>query len=457
MSRQGARSTAVPKFYLNKTIESFAQRPSTPISLKHLINFGTIRSKTPAEESARILKGGNFLRTELPTRLSHRLRDIQSLPFVVASHPRLELVYNMYLDAFEGIRKFPVLKTLEDNDAFCAFMQSTLDTHRSIIPELAIGIAESSPLHLPPPALDTFMTRMLRSRISRRVITEQHIALTSQFRERQAGIGRGWKEGGRVGVVDTVRPADTVRQCVELVRVRGGPEAGVEVRLEGDLEASFAYIPEHLEFMIFELLKAAIFATTSHHGPLESRHHPVVVTMVDGPKELLIRVSDEGGGIEPWGGLSDPLANPFSSTPSSPPLLVSQRLEVFSFSHMRRLYLHHSSNPPPPADPNSSSSSKAKAKVKQVSDEVGIMALRNVGKMAGTVKEQLDYMWGVEEGGEEMKEAIRGLMDVQMKSGIGLPLAKMFAEYLSGTLQLHTMMGHGSDQLLSISKFGHAA
>ena len=37
------------------------------------------------------------------------------------------------------IRKFPVLKTLEDNDAFCALMQKTLDDHRIIIPALAIG------------------------------------------------------------------------------------------------------------------------------------------------------------------------------------------------------------------------------------------------------------------------------------------------------------------------------
>lgn len=45
--------------------------------------------------------GDDQLRTELPTRLSHRLRDLQSLPFIVVSHPRLEHVYDMYLEAFE--------------------------------------------------------------------------------------------------------------------------------------------------------------------------------------------------------------------------------------------------------------------------------------------------------------------------------------------------------------------
>lgn len=95
------------------------------------------------------------MRTELPTRLSHRLRDMQSLPFIVASHPRLVRVYDMYLDAFERsvpsarprkadtdswcrIRKFPPLESLEDNDRFCAFMQSTLDHHQVVIPEVSL-------------------------------------------------------------------------------------------------------------------------------------------------------------------------------------------------------------------------------------------------------------------------------------------------------------------------------
>ncbi|KAL8283232.1 hypothetical protein RQP46_006010 [Phenoliferia psychrophenolica] len=446
-----ARATSsIPKFYLNKTIESFAQRPSTPISLKHLINFGKTKNKGEQEEAERLLKGGNFLRTELPTRLSHRLRDLQSLPFVVASHPRMEHIYGMYLEAFEGIRKFPVLKTLEDNDAFCAHMQRTLDDHRIIIPALAIGVAEASPLHLPPPALDTFMTRMLRSRISRRVITEQHIALTAQFRERQRrardlkGKGKAVEEprSKKVGVIDVVKPADVVRQCFELIKARGGPEATVPLVLEGDVRASFEYIPEHLEFMIFELIKSAVFATTERHGSEHAKEHPIIVTMVDGAKDLRIRFSDEGGGIEPWGGLPDPLGvGELVST--EPTTLVAERLDVFSFSHMRRVYLHHVQHDP---------------SLERESDtpRTGIMALRNVGKMAGTVQEQLAYTRSVAPGSPEQQESME-LMDAQMKSGIGLPLAKMFAEYLSGTLQIHTLLGHGTDTLLTVSKIGHAA
>lgn len=48
-------------------------------------------------------------------------------------------VYDLYLEAFEGIRTFPPIKSLEDNDRFCQYMQGTLNKHRVVIPELAIG------------------------------------------------------------------------------------------------------------------------------------------------------------------------------------------------------------------------------------------------------------------------------------------------------------------------------
>lgn len=121
-------------------------------------------------------------------------------------------------------------------------MQSTLDKHRAVIPALAIGISESSPLHLRPATLDAFMTRMLRSRISRRVVTSQHIALTTQFRARQGKGKLAVRSEGMdnmVGVVETKLTADkVVRRCVEMLRRRGAVD--VPVVMEGAKDVEFA-------------------------------------------------------------------------------------------------------------------------------------------------------------------------------------------------------------------------
>lgn len=90
----------------------------------------------------------------------------------------------------------------------------------------------------------------VRSRISRRVITEQHIALTSQFRRRQQRKGKGAEieEDERVGVVDTkLNAAEVVRKCTALIQRRGGIESQIPVVIEGELHECFAHIPEHLE------------------------------------------------------------------------------------------------------------------------------------------------------------------------------------------------------------------
>ena len=138
-----ANKTISP-FYLNKAVEAYASKPSTPISLKHLINFGKgAREKDEREEGAKYIRSGNFIRTELPTRLSHRLRDLQSLPFIVAEHPRMVGVYEMYLEAFEKLRRWEVIKDLDDNDQFCEFMQGMLDQHRVVIPEVSLAFLSS--------------------------------------------------------------------------------------------------------------------------------------------------------------------------------------------------------------------------------------------------------------------------------------------------------------------------
>lgn len=54
-------SKKISPFFLNRAVEQFASKPSTPISLKHLINFGKARG---SGEEEKLLKGGNFVRCQ---------------------------------------------------------------------------------------------------------------------------------------------------------------------------------------------------------------------------------------------------------------------------------------------------------------------------------------------------------------------------------------------------------
>ena len=75
-------------------------------------------------------------------RIAHRLRDMQTLPFVVVTNPHISHVYELYYKAFETFRRVEEIKTVDDNDRYCAIISKTLQEHLTVIPRLAMGVIE---------------------------------------------------------------------------------------------------------------------------------------------------------------------------------------------------------------------------------------------------------------------------------------------------------------------------
>jgi pyruvate dehydrogenase kinase 2/3/4 len=123
-----------------------------------------------------------------------------------------------------------------------------------VIPSLSLGLSLSSP-YLPPDRLDSFMRRMLISRISRRVLAEHHIALS----DIHAGRHRESSGEPHVGIIFTgLNVRQSIERCTRLLRQRpvdvedhyGDGVQGKrwpEVIIDGHLQTEFAYIREHLE------------------------------------------------------------------------------------------------------------------------------------------------------------------------------------------------------------------
>ncbi|KZT62090.1 alpha-ketoacid dehydrogenase kinase [Calocera cornea HHB12733] len=403
-------STRAPThFYRNRQLELYASKKSKPLSLRQLIFFG----RSMNEE--RLIKSANYVRTELPVRLAHRIRDLQTLPFVVVRQEQVAKVYELYWSAFERTRSYPPIHTRADNDRFCGFLQTILDEHASVIPTLSLGFSLSSQ-HLDPELLDTVLRRMLVSRISRRVLAQHHVALSASLAGREPP---GSEKADHVGIISTNLDAgECIRHCVELLRQRRGADGQgrvwPEVHIDGDRDTKFAYIREHLEYPIFELLKNSFrFTRLAHPSPGSSPPTlpPVQVTLVNSPTDVHIRISDQGGGLT-------------SADINSPS-------DLYSFSHLRN-------------------------KARLASDRLAALkqaASRRHGVMA-TVKEQLaPAADGDGSGGETGVEE-----DAELASrthlGIGLPMSKIYAEYFRGGLHLVSLDGYGLDAYLRLPKLG---
>lgn len=98
-------------------------------------------------------------------RLAHRIRDMQTLPYVVVSNEHISEVYELYYQAFESLRRIREVKTLDDNERLCQKISQTLQQHLPVIPKLSMGILECRDL-MKPEDMDKFMNTILRSVMS---------------------------------------------------------------------------------------------------------------------------------------------------------------------------------------------------------------------------------------------------------------------------------------------------
>lgn len=165
-------------------------------------------------------------------------------------------------------RTFPDITTLAHNHRFTHILRTQLAAHMTVIPLLAAAARECSVHMMREEDMDRFMDDMLRTRIGRRVLAEQHIALTEGFERDRArstsGANSAPREGGNlrrsttmrktpaqvadprhIGIIDTrCHAGDTLRKCIALAResvarMYGG-HCVPEVAIDGHTEVGLA-------------------------------------------------------------------------------------------------------------------------------------------------------------------------------------------------------------------------
>ncbi|KAJ2332681.1 [Pyruvate dehydrogenase (acetyl-transferring)] kinase 2, mitochondrial, partial [Coemansia sp. RSA 2673] len=308
------------KFYENRILDRYTSQEPKKVTLRQLVLFGRQLTED------KLIASANYVRSELPVRLAHRISDFQFLPYIAGTNPHLKMVYDLYWRAFDEFRKFPPVKTLDDNRRFCDNVKKNLLEHSQVIPQLGMGVSECADL-VSPDEIDRFMNQMLISRISRRTLGEQHIVLSEQFdddlrahlglrpSESFAQLGAAPKGFAtqRIGIVRAdCNVAQIIHECAQ--RAAGlyedayhlPPGSAPQVLVEGD--ATFMCIPAHFSYIIHELLRNSMSHVMRRFaGRLDDKDHhsggplfpPIRVTICSSHNDIVVRVSDESGGISP--------------------------------------------------------------------------------------------------------------------------------------------------------------
>ncbi|KAI8070025.1 branched-chain alpha-ketoacid dehydrogenase [Gongronella butleri] len=285
---KGVNSTSVlePQFYANQTVQEYVQISPTPITLRQLLFYERHRTKE------RLIKSANFVRRELPIRIAHRLWDMQQLPFIVGSNPHLLAVYNLYWEAFERLRHCKPIETVDDNAQFCKVLQQSLVDHLVVIPHLALGIQECQD-YLDKEKRDAFMNALLKSRISRRVLAEQHLILSEYPPVVTSAYDHGLPESGRTMVFQNCSAQDILQKCTTRL-AELYPHVPVTIQQHGNVK--FAYVVDHIEYILFQILQNASQHTNKIHP---STSAPVDVMVCANDTDVFFRISDQAGGIDP--------------------------------------------------------------------------------------------------------------------------------------------------------------
>jgi len=86
---------------LKQKIGHYASFPQTGVSLRQMVQFG----QNPSQGT--LLRASEFLAEELPIRLAHRVKDLDELPLGLHDMPSIKKVKNWYAQSFEELINFP--------------------------------------------------------------------------------------------------------------------------------------------------------------------------------------------------------------------------------------------------------------------------------------------------------------------------------------------------------------
>ncbi|CAO3596127.1 unnamed protein product [Absidia cylindrospora] len=419
-------------FYQNKILLPYLKQTIHANTLRQYIIFGQHIN------SQRLVTSANWVRNELLVRLAHRIRDFQQLPFIIGTNPNIEWPYRLYWGAFETLRKTPTIKTAEDDNQFCALLENLLEDGQQVLPRMAMGVSECASYYTPHDnILDRFLNRMMKSRISRRLLAEQHLALTKAYtgsvKEKQVleslahrysnnnGTNKH-KQNNQVGIFHTDCSAKAMLNQVQSLVNKQYPSSThlppVDIEIQGQDDITFAYIPDQLEHILYELLHNATQYTLRQHQQQQHKDKdknlpPIRITISANDTDVFFRFSDQAGGISLpqygrlWSYQERANSGDFTDFRHVPqmPVTLAERF--------RQQQQHHTIN-----------------------DNGDRQGEGDTTEMASTTT-TTNQQW----------EQPRSL-------GIGLILSRVYAEYWGGELQIISMDNYGTDAYVRIPRNG---
>jgi pyruvate dehydrogenase kinase 2/3/4 len=247
------------------------------------------------------MKVASFLRRELPIRLAHRIQDLEKVPLMKDMNSVKE-VKQLYIQSFLELLEFDKkIANADQEAAFSRLVEGIYERHSRVLVQMAKGAYEfrnyiakekgmnAKDVFAKMEETHDFLDRFYLCRIGIRVLIGQYLALRQPPVDHYVGI-----------ICSVTSPYEIVKRAIDDAAFMCTRKYGdaPEVIMSGRLDLTFPYVPTHLHYIMLELLKNSMRATVEWHG-LDADFPPIKVIIADGSdnEDVVIKVSDEGGGI----------------------------------------------------------------------------------------------------------------------------------------------------------------
>eukprot|EP01126_Amoeba_proteus_P013677 TRINITY_DN15869_c0_g1_i3.p1 TRINITY_DN15869_c0_g1~~TRINITY_DN15869_c0_g1_i3.p1 ORF type:complete len:405 (-),score=63.28 TRINITY_DN15869_c0_g1_i3:139-1353(-) len=286
-----------------QALSRYAVYKQTPITIKQFLDFSRDRDFETAQVSCR------FLTSELPTRLAHMTKEIDSLPPSLLEQSDIQRVRGWYLQSFQELLEYAqkgvVPTTQVEVDHFTRLIQNIYNRHSPVVMTMARGLLAYKYKHgdqVFDPRIQYFLDRFYMSRIGIRMLLAQHCELfplqgTKNSKE-PAGV---IVENCDIREVALDAASNATFLCYQnfmlapkvQVITASMNDTGI---FNPDAPLMVTCAPSHLYHILFELIKNSLRATVECHGSSNSLPK-VRVVLAKGEEDVTIKISDEGGGI----------------------------------------------------------------------------------------------------------------------------------------------------------------
>ncbi|CAI0626418.1 unnamed protein product [Linum tenue] len=251
------------------------------VSLRYMMEFGskpTLRN---------LLISAQFLHKELPIRIARRVMDLETLPYGLSNKPAVLKVRDWYLDSFRDLRSFPEVKDPNDETEFTQMIKAIKVRHNNVVPMMALGVQQLKKGLDPNVDYDgldeihEFLDRFYMSRIGIRMLIGQHVELHNPNPPLHC-----------VGCIHTkMSPLEVAHNASEDARSVCFREYGCapDIKIYGDPDFTFPYVPAHLHLMVFELVKNSLRAVQERYLDSDKVAPPVRIIVADGIEDVTIK------------------------------------------------------------------------------------------------------------------------------------------------------------------------